>query len=685
MKLLKKNIKTIFAVGIIVITSFLLLLQTALNVYFFNSTMQGEVKEKLFAKSGEIASIFNSRMLQVSDKTEALAMNFDSMQTYDIDLGMRISEKVIQSNRLIFGSGVWFEPGAYQTGTQFYGPYLYRDKDGSVKLTMEYSNAAYNYPSYDWYKRGLQSNGKVVWSEPFYDDVSKTTMITSASAIRKNNLPVGVVTVDVGLTELEKYIQDIQVGETGYAFIISGDGYYVAHRDEAKNLKQKITEENTDKISQLGKQILQQQEQTLIDSDAFGEASYVAVTPIGTTGLKLVLVSPKAEFNAVITKSTYVSSGMAGLVIVALVLALLFIFNRKVDRPIQKLIHEAEKISQGDLTSDISVDSQDEIGKLNHSLKSMAGNLKDIISQVNGMAQQVAAASEELFASAEQSTAKAEEIAVAIHNVTGANAEQDSATTAVATLMQSISRGIGKVEDSTQTTLENSKSSVDVAKLGCNSIEHAVGQMKQIDRLITHTSGAILRLGERSKEIGQIVSTISGIAAQTNLLALNAAIEAARAGEQGKGFAVVADEVRKLAEQSQESARQIESLIGQVQQETDDVVVSMQNGAEEVKRGTKIVDDAGTAFKEIDEHIAQVTRDVQSVADEVTMIVTSSAEIAEHIDRLQRIGQITVENSNMVSDSTETQLASQEEITTASRNLAQLAQDLQNVMVKFKL
>jgi len=685
MNLFKKSIKTIFVASVILIASFLLILQTGFNLYFFSSNMQNEVKAKLFAKSGEIANAFNGKMLQISEKTEALAMDIDSMQTYDMNLATGVSEKIIKSNSLIFGSGVWFEPNAYQTGTQFYGPYLYREKDGSVKLTMEYSNAEYNYPSYDWYKRGVKGNGQAVWSEPFYDDVSKTTMITSASAIKKNNQVVGVVTVDIGLTELEKYIQDIHIGKTGYAFIISNEGYYVAARDAEKNLKQKITEDKDVKVSQLGSRILQQKEATILENDVFGEDSYIAISPIGTTGLKLILVSPKAEFNAAITKSTYVSIGLSILVIVALVLALLYLFNTKIDRPIKNLILEAEKISQGDLTSDITIVNDDEIGKLANGLKIMSSYLKEIISQVNGMAQQVAASGEELFASAEQSSFKAEEIAIAINVVTKANVEQGVATESAATLIQNISQGIGKVEGNTQTTLVNSQNSVATAKQGRLSIETAVNQMKQIDRLITHTSQVITNLGDSSKEIGQIVNTISGIAAQTNLLALNAAIEAARAGEQGKGFAVVADEVRKLAEQSQESASQIDALISKVQEETNFAVTSMRSGTEEVKKGTKIVDDAGTSFKEIVEHIEQVTKDVQIVSSEVETIVMSSSEIVELIERLQKIGQTTVENSNTVSSSTETQLASQEEITVASRNLAQLAQDLQNVILRFKL
>lgn len=149
-------------------------------------------------------------------------------------------------------------------------------------------------------------------------------------------------------------------------------------------------------------------------------------------------------------------------------------------------------------------------------------------------------------------------------------------------------------------------------------------------------------MGERSKEIGQIVDTISGIAGQTNLLALNAAIEAARAGEQGRGFAVVAEEVRKLAEQSQEAAKKIAELIGEIQGDTDKAVIAMNEGTREVKTGAEVVNVAGAAFREIAEMVTQVSGQVKEISAALQQMASGSRQVASSVKKIDELSRASV-------------------------------------------
>jgi len=187
-----------------------------------------------------------------------------------------------------------------------------------------------------------------------------------------------------------------------------------------------------------------------------------------------------------------------------------------------------------------------------------------------------------------------------------------------------MSAGIQQVATNTNLVAGKSAQAAETAKEGGKSVEKAVNQMTKIEQTVNNSSQVVATLGARSKEIGQIVDTISGIAGQTNLLALNAAIEAARAGEQGRGFAVVADEVRKLAEQSHDAAKRISTLISEIQGDTDKAVVAMSEGTREVKIGTEVVTTAGNAFRERAILVTEVSNQVKEISAAIQQMAGGS-------------------------------------------------------------
>lgn len=209
--------------------------------------------------------------------------------------------------------------------------------------------------------------------------------------------------------------------------------------------------------------------------------------------------------------------------------------------------------------------------------------------------------------------------------------------------------------------------------------------MLQIEETVNTSAQVVAKLGERSKELGQIVDTISGIAGQTNLLALNAAIEAARAGEQGRGFAVVAEEVRKLAEQSREAAKKIEALIAEIQVDTEKAVVAMTNGTREVKKGTEAVNDAGVAFREITDLVTQVSSQVKEISVAIIETATGSQQIVGSVKKIDDLSKNAAGEAQSVSSATEEQLASMEEIASASQALTHLAEEMLATVRHFKI
>ncbi|HEY3424617.1 MAG TPA: methyl-accepting chemotaxis protein, partial [Negativicutes bacterium] len=210
-------------------------------------------------------------------------------------------------------------------------------------------------------------------------------------------------------------------------------------------------------------------------------------------------------------------------------------------------------------------------------------------------------------------------------------------------------------------------------------------QMEHIEKTVKNSEELVSKLGKSSQEIGQIVDTISGIAGQTNLLALNAAIEAASAGTYGRGFAVVAEEVRKLAEQSQDAAKQIANLVTEIQADTSNAMLAMNEGTKEVMIGTEVVTTAGQAFKQITSLVEEVSSQVKEISAAIGQMATGSQKIVVAMNDIETVNKEAVSQTQSVSAATEEQSASMEEIAANSQSLAKTAEELQTAIQKFKV
>lgn len=684
MSVFSRSIRMLFICSVVVLSTTLLGLLAFINASQLSGNMETELEAMLKARSGEISEKFDKRLTQVSGKTASLALNISSMQNYDMDLAGRFISSLVKSDDAIFGSGLWFAPDAYP-GQKWFGPYYSKENSGNVTMTMDYSNEAYNYPQFAWYKESIKGGKDVFWDEPAYDEVSKTAMLTSSAPIIRDGQVVGVVTVDIGMKELEDYIQNIKIGENGYAFLLTQTGKFVASRNAEQNLKVKIQESPDAKIAAFGKAVeAKSGESALYTTDAFGEESYVMVTPIGGSHLRLVLVAPKSDYMGPIHKAIAISVGMSIAVIVLLCIALWGIFQSRIGGPISALVEDSKRIAGGDLTTNIVVEHEDEIGQLAAAMIQMRDGIKGVIMKISDGAQQMAASSEELTASAAQTAEAATQVAQSVTTASLAVEKQQSSITDSSSSIGNVSATLEEIQAESHEASNNAQDVSDAAKRGGEAVVGAVEQIKSVESTVESSAAIVDKLGERSKEIGQIVESISAIADQTNLLALNAAIEAARAGEAGRGFSVVAEEVRKLAEESGEAAQNISNLIGGIQSDTESAVRAMTEGREKVTTGAKAVAGLSDTFDKITQDVTRITSEIMNIADSVRGVSESAQTIAESIAEVDQDGTKVSDEMSSVSAATEEQSASSQEIASASDALAHLAQELQETLSKFK-
>lgn len=353
---------------------------------------------------------------------------------------------------------------------------------------------------------------------------------------------------------------------------------------------------------------------------------------------------------------------------------------------LQTLVMTVEELSSGDFREKSQkILSNDEIGHLSDAMFHMRINIHKLLSQINASSEQLAASSEELSASAEQSAQAATQIASTVTTVAFATEKQLKLANDTNNTVSSISTAIEQMAKNAEVVSVSAEKATTAANDGEKAVEKVVGQMNVIDQKTNATAAVIMELEEKSKQIGQIVDVISNVAGQTNLLALNAAIEAARAGEQGRGFSVVAEEVRKLAEQSQDAAKQIADLIHDVQVKTENAVTFMMDGKKEVDIGSRIVMEAGDSFKEVLGMVRSVTDQIYVISASVEKVSSGSQEVVYAMQEIDQESKKTAEGTQTISAATQEQSASMQEIASSSHALSDLAAELQKSVTAFQV
>lgn len=378
---------------------------------------------------------------------------------------------------------------------------------------------------------------------------------------------------------------------------------------------------------------------------------------------------------------------MLGIILLGVVIfvGLALYITRLITRPIRRLQGWMDQSGNGDLTVRGDYDSKDELGQLTTSFNEMIASQQQVVLELTGTADRVAVASDELSVNAESTTKATEMVAVTMEEMASGASQQLHQVSDASRTIEELTTSVRYVAGNAQQMTQRTTDAMEKVALGGKVVGTLGTQMGRIQEDVSQLSQVIDGLGNRSQEIGQITDSIKGVAAQTNLLALNAAIEAARAGEQGRGFAVVAAEVKTLAEQSAVSAKQIESLIRIIQQETEASVASMEKVSTEMTSGIAVVDQAGTSFSEIETAITDVTGQVEEVSGAVQEMAAASEQIASVMRTIQAVTEGTAAGTQNISASTEEQMASMEEISSASQSLATMADDLKQVTGRFSV
>ena len=493
---------------------------------------------------------------------------------------------------------------------------------------------------------------------------------------------------DEGKRPLNK---DIVIGQQGYIFALDEKGNTLLHPSmEGKNIWS-LQDPN-------GVNIGQHIVESALNGDGYSYYSFALPNDPNVIEPKVTYAEKDPHWGWIIASGTYLKDfnqesqyllynlfiTLGASLIIGMISIMLF--SKRFTNPIVEIVEKATQVSKGDLTvKELNIKNKDEIGELANSFNKMIHNLKELIGNVNNSSQQVAATSEELTASSEQTSQATEQITESIMEVSTGTDDSLQGAKKSTEVVNDISNKIKQITSNIQSVTSSSLETVERAKHGNNIIHKAINQMNLVNQSNQDMERVISSLGTKSKQIDQVISLITDIAEQTNLLALNAAIEAARAGEHGKGFAVVADEVRKLAEQAGNATNDVSSLISEIQLGVDDTVKSVSEGQERIDHGISMVNEAGESFQSISSDIDGVSTQIQEISAAIQQINDGTNQLVETINHTEQIAEESSEHAQSVAAAAEEQNASMEEIASAAHNLSKMAEELQNYINQFKV
>lgn len=368
-------------------------------------------------------------------------------------------------------------------------------------------------------------------------------------------------------------------------------------------------------------------------------------------------LADKAETVAKAVKGSAITACIAiGLVTFSAIAVLGYSITRSIVTPVAQAMNAANTMAKGDMTVKIESDSQDEVGQLMSSMKSMCDQLRSTVHSIQEIAARVLSSANDLSQSSGQMASSA--------------GQQSEAASAMAAAVEETTVSINHITDNANAALQVSQQAGDMSREGGEIIGKAVAEMNGIAVLVGEASQTVAALGQQSQQISAIVHVIKEVADQTNLLALNAAIEAARAGEQGRGFAVVADEVRKLAERTTQSTQEIGAMIEKIQGSTEEAVQRMDAVVEKVSSGQELANEAGKRMETIQHGAEQVVTAVNEISSSLREQSAASHDVAQNVER---VAQMTEENSSVAS-----------QVTSSAHELRDMANSMQAVVSKFR-
>lgn len=651
-----------------------LLVFSAMIYHNMNQAMQKEILTRSIEKTENVNSNITEWLQSISMETQLSANN-------------PLVKQNIGNNELLTSMNEerWKIAGNTYARTYMSIGFIRLADNGQVFLCNKDGNKLLNAADEKWYKEIIESKQDNVFTAPEKDKDGRLLM-TIASLIKDNaGNKVGYAITNINLNAVCSEVQGLRLGDNGYSILVDNDGTYLYNPDSSKILNGNIKEESDRSYQLISNKILASNAAfTRFELDNGDEMLCISCPVIGTRWF-MATIAYESELMEPVSNALTIMMTVS-LVLLAIIFAGIVVAVNHITKPLGTMMMVMRRLSEGDFSKqENNIKSNDELGRLAIALDNMRDEVAQVLNKVKYSAENLNSAVEHMSVTTNQSAQVSNQIAMSITDVAESSMKELDAVNSTNEEIDKFKYNVDNMSDVVQNAVEKGRKTSDVAADGGVKLKKAIEQIQRIEAATARSTKVVDSLGEQSMEIGKIVKTISEIAEQTNLLALNAAIEAARAGEAGRGFAVVADEVRKLAISSQEAAMDISNIITEIQSNTKLAVQEIESGNKEVVAGTKSIESTEEAFGSIISMVQDVSAQLENIAKAVSEMANSGNVIAKNISTVRESSKKNAEEAENVSAASEEQSAAVNGLSATSSKLADLAAELSSNVDKFKL
>ncbi|QIC48073.1 methyl-accepting chemotaxis protein [Lysinibacillus sphaericus] len=635
---------------------------------WINSTkaMNEQVETNLVSRAGDVSQYIEEHFQLTLVEVEAIAEQ-EAVRSMDFEKQKQYLSKRLADNKNYLGFGIIKADGVAH----------YLD-DTTADLGDR-----------DYVKEGFTGNS--VMSEITISRVTGEPVILIVSPIDTVSGEKALLLARIDGYYLSNIVEDIKVGNSGDAFMLDANGTIIGHNNHSYVKEQNNPIKEAEETGVMTGRALAAKEMIANKSGYFSfETEDAGTNLMGyhtlDNGWKMGVVALENEMFSGLSKLK--TNFIVTTIIVSLLgLIISFAISRSVSRPLRHVLRISEGLSEGDFTQEIPekyLKRIDEMGTMSRALDRMTDNMREMIAKVSHEATTVNEASCDLMGDVMAVTKHSEQIAGAINEVDRGAQSQTVMAEESASAMEQMALGIQNVAEVASTIASNTDFISQKISESNHAVQQSICRMNEIQEGTTAELMIIHKLEKESEEINLISNMITAISEQTNLLALNASIEAARAGDAGKGFAVVAEEVRKLSEQTAESATKINVLIERVQSYTLEVVKAAESGEDNVERGLASIEAVGERFEEIVRAVGEIAGQVEEMNASAEQMSANTEEVSASMEEMAATAHAASDYVHEVTDATTEQLKTVTTMNNQTEKLSEMAKRLYEAIQKFK-